>query len=147
MSWAKLQAEKRVAAEPTSKTELVELRTMVASNLKDAQVNELSGQGRYEFAYNAARLMSTIAIRASGYRVIAKNGYHYFTFQALQAVHPSFEKIGKYFDKARRRRNDFSYASPIMISDTDAEDLVKEVSQFIEDSEKWIAGHDKTLAK
>ena len=138
-------AEKRVTHEPTSKKELDELRTMAAVNLKDAHVTDISPQGRYEFAYNAARLVATIVIRASGYRVVAKNGYHYFTFQALQASDDSFAKLAVYFDHARDRRNDFSYDAPVLISDTDAEELVSVVKQFQKDAEVWIRAKGPTL--
>jgi hypothetical protein len=74
MSWKKLLAEQRVGREKTSKKELDELRKMVAVNLQDARVTGISAQGRYEFAYNAARLLATVVVRASGYRIIAKGG-------------------------------------------------------------------------
>lgn len=138
--------EKRVAAEPTSKKELDDLRTMVATNLKDAHVAAISAQGRYEFAYNAARLMATVIVRASGYRVIAKNGHHYYTFQSLQAADPSFVKMAIYFDNARDTRNDFSYDAPIPISDTDVEELIKSVEEFNNDGEAWITKKDPTLS-
>jgi hypothetical protein len=99
MSWTKLLGEKRVAPEPTSKKELDELRTMANSNLKDAHIGAVSAQGRYEFAYNAARLMATTVVR-----VVAKNGHHYFTFQALQAADPAFAPMALYFDRARDTR-------------------------------------------
>ncbi len=138
MSWKKLLADKRVAAEPTSKQELDELREMVATNLRDAHVAGLSAQGRYEFAYNAARLMATIVIRARGYRVISKSGHHYYTFQALEATGPAFAKAATHFDAARSKRNDFSYDTPAPISDTDAEDLLAAVEQFQRDAERWV---------
>ena len=56
-SWTKLLVEKRVATEPPSKRELDEFRAMAALNLKDAKVSDISAQGRFEFAYNAARLL------------------------------------------------------------------------------------------
>jgi hypothetical protein len=119
---------------------------MVATNLKDAHVHATSAQGRYEFAYNAARLMATIVVRASGYRVIAKNGHHYFTFQALQAAEPIFVKTAIYFDNARDTRNDFSYDAPLAISDTDVDDLIESVEQFQRDAEAWIKGKDPALS-
>lgn len=146
MTWAKLLADHRVAAEPTSKQELDELRQMVATNLKDAQLAGLSAQGRYEFGYNAARLMATVVIRASGYRVTSKVGHHYFTFQALEAADAAFATPATAFDVARAKRNDFSYDSPVPISDTDANDLVDAVKQFQQDAEKWILAKDPTLA-
>jgi hypothetical protein len=145
MSWTKLLVEKRVAAEPTSKQELDDVRKMAAENLQNASVIGLSAKGKYEFAYNAARLMATVTIRASGYRVIAKSGHHYFTFQALQAVDAAFHKMAIYFDSARNLRNDFSYDSPTVISDTDADDLLQAVEQFQRDAEEWIKAKDATL--
>jgi hypothetical protein len=146
MSWTKLLAEKRVSPEPTSKKELDELRAMAAVNLKDAHVVGISAQGRYEFAYNAARLITTVVIRANGYRVIAKNGHHYFTFQSLQACDPAFMKIAIYFDTARDTRNNFSYDAPVLVSDTDADDLLNAVTKFQKDAEAWVKLKDPTLA-
>lgn len=120
---------------------------MVAVNLKDAQVGELSAQGRYEFAYNAARLMATALVRANGYRVTSKGGHHYFTFQALEASDPVFSTMAHYFDQARDRRNDFSYDSPVVVSDTDAEDLLNTVKQFVTDAENWISHNQPALKK
>lgn len=147
MSWRTLLDGKKVAVEPSSKKELDELRAMVAINLKDAKVTGISAQGRYEFAYNAARLMATIVVRASGYRVIARNGHHYFTFQALAASDSSFAVMAVYFDRARDQRNDFMYDAPTAISDTDAEELVKEVAQFVIECENWISKHYPALRK
>lgn len=119
---------------------------MVAVNLKDAHVPGISAQGVYEFAYNAARLLATIVVRAIGYRVIAKNGHHYFTFQALQAADPTFLKAAVYFDSARHTRNDFSYDAPISVSSTDADDLLDSVEQFQRDAEGWIRATYPSLA-
>lgn len=146
MTLTKLLADNRITGEPSSKQELDELRQMVATNLSDVAVTGLSSQGRYEFAYNAGRLIATIAIRAGGYRVTAKVGHHYFTFQALEAVDPGeFATIAAFLDTARSKRNDFSYDAPITVSDTDADELVTEVKQFHVRVEQWIAVRDPSL--
>jgi hypothetical protein len=141
-----LLAEKRVSPEPTSKHELDDLRKMVALNLHDARVAGISSQGRFEFAYNAARIMSTLVVRASGYRVTSKAGHHYYTFQALQAAGARFLKMAIYFDDAREKRNDFSYDAPVPVSDTDADELVRNVEQFRHEAEAWVKAQDPTLA-
>jgi hypothetical protein len=146
VSWKRLLVDKRVALEPTSKQELDELREMAATNMRDAHVAGLSGQGRYEFAYNAARLLATIVVRTCGYRVISKGGHHYYTFQALEAADRAFAKAVATFDAARSKRNDFSYDTPVAISDTDAEDLLQSVEQFAVDAEKWIRTKCPALA-
>ena len=73
MSWKKLLAGRKVKAEATSHEEIDDLRRKVASNLKDAEVEAVSAQGRYEFAYNAARLGATMVVRAAGYRADTKD--------------------------------------------------------------------------
>jgi hypothetical protein len=91
--------------------------------------------------------MATVLIRVSGYRIIAKTGHHYFTFQALAAVDSAFVMISLYFDQARGRRNEFSYDAPAFISDTDADELVTTVGQFITDAEAWITSRHAALSK
>jgi hypothetical protein len=118
---------------------------MIATNLSDASIAGLSSQGRYEFAYNAGRIMATVVIRASGYRVISKTGHHYFTFQALEAADTAFVMAAAHFDAARRKRNDFSYDTPVSISETDADELLQAVQQFQQDAEKWVFALDPTL--
>jgi hypothetical protein len=144
--WSALLADKRVALEPTSKQELDELREMAALNLNDAQVPGLSAQGQYEHAYNSARLIATTVIRACGYRVTSKGGHHYYTFRALEAADLTFAKAAANFDAARSKRNDFSYDTPITISDTDADDLIQAVKQFQQDAESWIHTKNPRLA-
>jgi hypothetical protein len=139
-------AERRIVLEPTSKAELDELRAMVVTNLHDAHVAGLSAQGRYEFAYNAARLVATLVIRASGYRVSARGGHHFYTFMALETADPAFARAAALFDAARNKRNDFSYDTPIPISDTDARDLLVAVEQFQREVERWIRSKTPGLA-
>jgi hypothetical protein len=55
-------------------------------------------------------------------------------------------KAAIYFDGARDKRNDFSYDSPVPISDTDADDLLKTVEEFQRDAENWIQKRYPKLA-
>jgi hypothetical protein len=134
----RLAAERRIAPEPTSAQELDELREMSRTALADARLHGLSTQGRFEFAYNAARLLATMVVRAAGYRVTARNGHHYFTFQAMEAADTAFAGSAAYFDDARRKRNDFSYDAPGNVTETEADELVGAVQQFQRDVEAWI---------
>lgn len=114
-------------------------------NLKDAVVTGLSAQGRFEFAYNAARQTATLATRASGYRVISKGGHHYYTFQALSSVDPQFDPTATFLDQCRSKRNDFSYDSPITVTDTEADDLLNTAQQLRTDVEAWLSAKHPTL--
>jgi hypothetical protein len=147
MTWNKLLAEKRVVTEPTTKQELDDLRAVVDRNLHDAALPELSADGKFSIAYDAARGLATIAIRANGYRVKAQGGAHYNTFLALEAaLGSSIAKLAAYFDSCRRKRNDLSYDTANVVTDTEVDELLKEVKQFVQTIGTWISQHHPNLA-
>lgn len=91
MTWKELLANKNVTLEPPSKAELDSLRSIVARSLKDVAVPGLSADARFVLAYDAARTLSLMIVRAAGYRPRAVGG-HYNTFLALEAANPAFAK-------------------------------------------------------
>ena len=106
MSWAKLLADNRVTALPPSKAELDNLRSIVARSLKDVTSAGLSADYRFVMAYDAARTLSLLVVRACGYRPRTLGG-HYNTFLALEAADPAFAQLSAYFDGCRMKRNRF----------------------------------------
>lgn len=106
----------------------------------------LSADGRFSMAYNAARTLATIAIRASGYRVKQPGGAHRNTFLALPvAMGPAFDTLATYFDSCRQSRNDLSYDAANVVSDSDAAELLKKATQFRTDVENWLRRNHPTL--
>jgi len=69
MSWKKLQAEGRVRTHKASKKELNELRALIARDLEDAAIQELSDDRRFATAYNAALQTAKMAIACAGYQL------------------------------------------------------------------------------
>lgn len=108
MSWKALLNDNRVSAEPPSKAELESLRSIVARSLKDVKAPGLSADTRFVLAYDAARTLSLIIVRAEGYRPRSVGG-HYNTFLALGAADPAFGALSVYFDGCRMKRNDCEY--------------------------------------
>lgn len=129
-TWAKLLAEKRVAAEPATKQEIDDLRAVVARSLRDSKAINLSADGKFGFAYNAVRSLATMAIRAAGYRVKSHGGGHFNTFIALEAVSPAFAASAAYFDICRQKRNELSYDEADVVSETEADELEANAGQF-----------------
>jgi hypothetical protein len=82
MSWTNLLSKKRVAKELQSKSELDNLRSIVTRCINDFAAAGLSDDARFVQAYDAARTLSLMAVRAEGYRPTARRGYHYNTFLA-----------------------------------------------------------------
>jgi hypothetical protein len=66
MSWKKLLADKRVTRLPPSNAELDNLRSIVSRSLKDVQAPGLSADSRFIMAYDAARTLSLMVVRAAG---------------------------------------------------------------------------------
>jgi len=137
MSWAKLLAENRVTALPPSKAELDNLRSIVARSLKDVTAVGLSADYRFVMAYDAARTLSLLVVRAAGYRPRTVGG-HYNTFLALEAADPGFAALSAYFDGCRMKRNQCEYDFAGGVTDTEADALFKYVNQFAVDAEAWI---------
>lgn len=145
MGWAKLLSEDRVTAMPPSKAELDNLRSIVTRSLKDATATGLSADARFIMAYDAARTLSLMIVRASGYRPRVAGG-HYNTFLALEAADRTFAAMSAYFDSCRMKRNDSEYGFAGGVSDTDADGLLKTVKKFTVDAEAWIKAHHSHLA-
>jgi len=85
MSWAKLLSENRVTAMPPSKEELDNLRSIVKRSLNDVNAPGLSTDAQFLIAYDAARTLALIVVRAAGYRPRSIAG-HYNTFLARKRL-------------------------------------------------------------
>jgi len=145
MSWARLLADNRVTALPPSKAELDNLRSIVARSLKDVESAGLSADARFILAYDAARTLSLLVVRAAGYRPRTV-GAHYNTFLALETADPAFAKLSAYFDGCRMKRNSCEYDFAGGLSDTDADGLLITVREFAVDAEAWVKARYPHLA-
>jgi len=96
-------------------------------------------------AYDAARTLSLLVVRASGYRPRARGG-HYNTFLALEMADQAFAALSAYFDGCRMKRNSCEYDFAGGVSDTDAEGLLTAVLKFAVDAETWINARYPHLA-
>lgn len=117
----------------SSKAELDNLRSIVTRSLKDVTASGLSADYRFVMAYDAARTLSLLVVRASGYRPRTAGG-HYNTFLALEAVDPAFAQLSAYFDGCRMKRNQCEYDFAGGVTDTDADALLAAVKQFAVDA-------------
>jgi len=145
MTWAKLLANNNVTRSRSGKAELDRLRSIVARSLADVAVTGLSADSRFIMAYDAARTLSLMIVRASGYRPRAVGG-HYNTFLALEAAEPGFAALSAYFDGCRLKRNASEYDFAGVVTDTEADALLTAVRRFAIDAESWIKAHHPALA-
>jgi len=98
-------------------------------------------------AYNAARTLATVAIRAAGYRVKQFGGLHYNTFLALPAaIGTAHDTLAIYFDGCRQSRNDLSYGAASVVSESDAEELIEKAKELRGLVRDWIRRNHPALA-
>lgn len=144
MTWTQLLSENRVTAEVPGKQELDNLRSIVRRCQSDLNAQGLSHEQRFIIAYDAARTLSLMVVRAAGYRP-KKLGGHYNTFRGLEAADPALAQVASYFNLCRMKRNDSEYDFAGSISLTEADELVRLVGQFAADAEAWIAANHPAL--
>lgn len=147
MSWRDLVADGRVVTHVTSRREIEDLRAIVARNLADASTKAISADNRFGLAYEAALILAKMAIAAAGYRVKGASA-HQTTFEALEfAMGPPVRAFAGYIDRCRRQRNTLSYDAAGIVSDADAEDLLKQARIFNTTVESWLKRNYPPLAK
>lgn len=144
MSWEKLLTDRVITALPPTKQELDNLRSIVTRSLGDVSAEGLSADTRFVIAYDAARTLSLMVVRAAGYRPRSA-GAHYNTFAALEVADAAFAAVSAYFDGCRIKRNVSEYEFAGGVSDTDADGLLKAAQQFAVDAEAWIKTHHPEL--
>lgn len=138
MTWQELLNEDRVEKHKTSRRELDDLRAVIARDLVDAGLEDLSADRRFATAYNAALQSAKMAIACCGYRVKGF-GAHYVTFECLKlAVGKRIFKTAKFLDRCRRKRNVADYDAAGRVTEAEAEQMIKVAKSFAKKVEKWI---------
>jgi uncharacterized protein (UPF0332 family) len=146
MTWKELLAEKRVEPHKTSKRELDALRSAINRNLHDAAVPQLSADNRFGLAYEAALLTAKMAVACDGHRVKGQ-GAHQTMFAALKlAVDSSVAKTASYLERCRRKRNELSYDTAGVVTDTEADEILAQAQALQKTIEEWIAQNHPRFA-
>src|ERR1700758_5172209 len=70
--------------EPTSRDEIRGLLGIIHRDLRDAGVDAISEDRRFEAAFSAARTAANLALRACGYRTGTQPGHHLKTIESLE---------------------------------------------------------------
>lgn len=101
-----LIADRRLSEERFDDSELVGLWARSVSAWHDARVTELSTEGAFVRAYDAARQAAVTVLAAHGLRVKSGLGHHYITFYALEALDlPELAGFGAEFEGVRNSRH------------------------------------------
>jgi uncharacterized protein (UPF0332 family) len=115
------------------------MRALVARDLADSTIAGLSADRRFATAYNAALQAANMAIACTGYRVTAKTGHHKIATDSVKlAVGSTVDRYADYFDRCRRKRNVIDYTRSDVATESEANEIVRQATEFYDFVEAWI---------
>ena len=113
----------QIKAHRTSKYEIRELFKAIDRDITDSQLKGLSADRSFATVYNAALLVATMALAASGYQA-QQEGHHYWSIQSLAFTLEIDAKTIQQLDAFRRKRNITDYERVGMASEEEIKKLV-----------------------
>jgi hypothetical protein len=112
---------RQLKAEPAAQAEIDGLMRSGLERLKDAQLKDLSLDGRFDLAYNVAHAFSLAALRWHGYR--SEN--RYTVFQCLEHTVKLPPEQWRILEQAHRKRNVAEYEGHFDVDQALVEALIR----------------------
>lgn len=134
-----------IKAEPTSREEVQGLLTIVERDLKDAVLEGLSEDRRFEAAFNAARTCANLALRASGYRTSTQVGHHLKTIESLEFTIGADSKLIRRMKALSQKRNATSYDTAGNVSAQEMELGIKTGRELRDAVLSWLKKNHPAL--
>ncbi len=146
VTWQRLLAENKIRSHAPSANEIANLFALVERDLEDAALVGLSADRSFAISYNAVQQLSQAVVACSGYRLRNIPGHHRVMFECLElAVGSSMNSYSTYFDRCRTKRNHLEYDRSSVVSQTEADELLKAAQEFHDEIKTWISDHHKNL--
>jgi hypothetical protein len=133
-------------AEPTSPGEIRDLFGIITRALKDAQVDAISDDLRFQAAFGAALTAANAALRASGYRTRVQAGHHQKIVESLELTVKADPKLIQKLKVFSKKRNAAVYDAAGIVSQQDLEQAIKAANDLQENVATWLKdNHPKLL--
>jgi len=115
----------------TSKQEISGLLSIVERELRDAAIQGISSDGKFNHAYRAALTLATALLYSAGYMPARGQSHHYRTIAALPLLLGDSAKAdSEYLETCRVKRNAAEYDAANEVSDTEADELLEFASEY-----------------
>ena len=125
-------------SEPSSSEEIVGLFGIVTRALKDANVQAISDDLRFQAAFSAALTAANIALRASGYRTRVQAGHHQKIVESLEFTLKADPRLIQKLKVLSKKRNATSYDSAGNVSDQELEQAIKVAGELQRSLTNWL---------
>jgi len=107
-------------------------------SLKDAELANLSSEGRFDMAYKAIMQLSNVALQANGFRTLtSKPGHHQTMIQSLPQTIGLTNNEMILLDQMRKQRNVIDYSGDV-VSATLANTAVRQANLLMIQIENWL---------
>ena len=133
--------------EPTSPREIKDLLGIVERSLADSRVDAVSTDLRFIAAFNAALIVATTALRASGHRTVTQAGHHVKTIESLELTIGANPKLIQRFKIFNNKRNKSVYDVAGAVSDQELEAIVKLATELRDSTLTWLRKTHPELLK
>jgi len=135
-----------IKPQPTSSGEIESLWKLVARDLANAKVADLSLDWQFAISYHAVLQLATIIVRCETYRTTGRS-HHLATFAALDAI--AGDELGdqvNYFQTCRVKRNITEYGRTGEVTQEEVRNLRQAANEFREWVLDWISANHPDLA-
>jgi hypothetical protein len=107
-------------------------------SLKDAELANMSSEGRFDMAYKAIMQLSNVALQANGFRTLtSKPGHHQTMIQSLPQTIGLANNEMILLDQMRKQRNVIDYSGDV-VSATLANTAVRQANLLMIQIENWL---------
>ena len=134
----------RLRKHSTSAQEIANLLATAERDLADARVEQVSLDGRFARAYNAALSLATIPLYCAGCRTARY--HHLTTFDVLPVVMgKQMQELADYFQTCRAKRHRLQYDRAGEVSERNLHELIESIESFMEQVEQWLKANHPEL--
>jgi hypothetical protein len=108
------------------------------NSLKDAEIVNLSNEGRFDMAYKAIMQLSNTALQANGYRTLtSKPGHHQIMIQSLPQTIGLEISVMILLDQMRKQRHVIDYSGDLVSANL-ANEAVRQVNLIMNQVDNWL---------
>ena len=116
---------------------------IVLRDLNDARFPSISPDRKFATAYNAALQLTTIVLRAKGYRTNpSQAGHHRICIQVLPLIMgKKYTPFSDYLNTCRLKRHACEYTAVDEVSEKEASQLIEKTEAFYKEVVIWLKGY------
>jgi hypothetical protein len=130
----------------TTRVEIANFLAMAQHDLQQCRLEGLSPSWRLNIAYNGLLQVATAALAAAGYRAPSGEGHHYVVIQSLAFTVGFDEVAARKLDTLRKKRHNATYGHPGAVSDGEASDALRLITEVCAKVEAWLRKNHSDLA-